>query len=244
VQIIGAPGFFPTVWGWIKKWFDPITTSKIFIISAADVKKTLETFIDPANIPKKYGGELDFEFGDMPVLDPHFNEVMTWENGNTTFPHGPMYWKKGEKEDEVELIAVGSVDEKERLEKVCVLKGNFKAMQNGPEYSNGHAVVPKTEQVLGDSLAKPTEVTKQVDVDAGTNENVHVTAPEDSKVEVQEGEVVTTSRPELQTFVTATEGLSLNDDSAINEAVQEISEKVCGNGLVTKENVAQAAGGN
>src|SRR5438034_8056022 len=28
-QIIGAPSFFPTVWGWIKRWFDPVTTSKI-----------------------------------------------------------------------------------------------------------------------------------------------------------------------------------------------------------------------
>ena len=32
-QIIGAPAFFPTVWGWIKRWFDPNTTSKIFILS-------------------------------------------------------------------------------------------------------------------------------------------------------------------------------------------------------------------
>ena len=25
IFIIGAPSFFPTVWSWIKKWFDPIT---------------------------------------------------------------------------------------------------------------------------------------------------------------------------------------------------------------------------
>lgn len=25
IFIIGAPSFFPTVWGWIKRWFDPIT---------------------------------------------------------------------------------------------------------------------------------------------------------------------------------------------------------------------------
>ena len=31
IFIIGAPSFFPTVWGWIKRWFDPITVSKIFI---------------------------------------------------------------------------------------------------------------------------------------------------------------------------------------------------------------------
>jgi hypothetical protein len=25
IFIIGAPSFFPTVWSWVKKWFDPIT---------------------------------------------------------------------------------------------------------------------------------------------------------------------------------------------------------------------------
>ncbi|KAL1958657.1 hypothetical protein VTO42DRAFT_4000 [Malbranchea cinnamomea] len=69
IFIIGAPSFFPTVWGWIKRWFDPVTTSKIFILPASEVKSTLSSFIDPANFPKRYGGELDWEWGDMPNLD-------------------------------------------------------------------------------------------------------------------------------------------------------------------------------
>ncbi|KAJ5586266.1 hypothetical protein N7450_006053 [Penicillium hetheringtonii] len=36
IFIIGAPAFFPTVWGWIKRWFDPVTTSKIFIFTVAN----------------------------------------------------------------------------------------------------------------------------------------------------------------------------------------------------------------
>ena len=36
-QIVGAPGFFPTVWGWVKLCFDPITVSKIFILSPQKV---------------------------------------------------------------------------------------------------------------------------------------------------------------------------------------------------------------
>ncbi|KAJ8103719.1 hypothetical protein POJ06DRAFT_242662 [Lipomyces tetrasporus] len=40
---------------------------------------TLESFIDPANLPNKYGGELDFEFGQMPVLDPAVKNALTWE---------------------------------------------------------------------------------------------------------------------------------------------------------------------
>ncbi|KAM0805782.1 CRAL-TRIO domain-containing protein, partial [Usnea florida] len=70
VFIVGAPSFFPVVWGWIKKWFDPITTSKIFILAQHDVLPTLSTFIKVEDIPRKYGGELDFEYGKLPNLDP------------------------------------------------------------------------------------------------------------------------------------------------------------------------------
>ncbi|KAK2748941.1 hypothetical protein FQN57_007224 [Myotisia sp. PD_48] len=69
IFIIGAPAFFPTVWGWIKRWFDPVTTSKIFILPASEVKSTLSKFMDPANFPKQYGGELDWQWEDMPHLD-------------------------------------------------------------------------------------------------------------------------------------------------------------------------------
>ncbi|KAF9891219.1 hypothetical protein FE257_004783 [Aspergillus nanangensis] len=69
IFIIGAPAFFPTVWGWIKRWFDPGTTSKIFILSSAEVKPTLTSFMDPSSIPKQYGGDLEWQWGDMPSLD-------------------------------------------------------------------------------------------------------------------------------------------------------------------------------
>lgn len=29
IFIIGAPSFFPTVWGWVKRWFDPVTVVSI-----------------------------------------------------------------------------------------------------------------------------------------------------------------------------------------------------------------------
>ncbi|KAJ5191635.1 uncharacterized protein N7498_010620 [Penicillium cinerascens] len=76
IFIIGAPGFFPTVWGWIKRWFDPGTTSKIFILSAAEVKPTLTSFMDPSSIPKQYGGELDWQWGDLPNLDEAAQEKL------------------------------------------------------------------------------------------------------------------------------------------------------------------------
>ncbi|KAF2100002.1 CRAL/TRIO domain-containing protein, partial [Rhizodiscina lignyota] len=113
IFIIGAPAFFPTVWGWIKRWFDPITVSKIFILSHSNMKSTLEQYIDPENIPKKYGGELDFEFGMMPVLEPAITEHLKWSNpnkqkGQNTIPTGPLKWTDAASSKELELVAVGT----------------------------------------------------------------------------------------------------------------------------------------
>ncbi|KAH7324700.1 CRAL-TRIO domain-containing protein [Stachybotrys elegans] len=119
IFVIGAPVFFNTVWGWIKRWFDPITVSKIFILSPHEVKPTLETFIDVRNIPKKYGGELDYTWGDLGVTDPAWDGVVEWENGYTGFPSGPMIWE--DDGDRVVCIALGAKDGKPRRERVCTV---------------------------------------------------------------------------------------------------------------------------
>ena len=111
MQIIGAPSFFPTVWGWIKKWFDPITVSKIFILSASTLTSTLEEYIDSENIPKKYGGRLDYEYGMLPVLEPAIDNVLQWENpeiqhGQKTMPSGPIKWEKAP-DGGLSAVAVG-----------------------------------------------------------------------------------------------------------------------------------------
>lgn len=111
-QIIGAPAFFPTVWGWIKRWFDPITVSKIFILSSADVFPTLSQYIDPDNIPKKYGGNLDFNWGDMPRLEPDIEAAIKWVNpavqdGKNTVPIGPIKWDRGT-DGSMTAVAIGT----------------------------------------------------------------------------------------------------------------------------------------
>ncbi|KAK3904804.1 CRAL-TRIO domain-containing protein, partial [Staphylotrichum tortipilum] len=121
IFIIGAPYFFSTVWGWIKRWFDPITVSKIFILSPSEVKSTLEEFIDPRNIPKLYGGELEFEFFDRPNLDGNIKERVTWENGYTEFPEGPAYWVPVEGGKRMACMAVGSKGGVPRRETVCTI---------------------------------------------------------------------------------------------------------------------------
>lgn len=86
------------------------------------MKSTLEQFIDPANIPKKYGGQLDYEFGNLPNLDSAVTKVVQWEGDHKDFPNGPKYWVHKKGEPVMEAIAVGTVREKERKEKVCTVK--------------------------------------------------------------------------------------------------------------------------
>ncbi|KAL4797522.1 CRAL-TRIO domain-containing protein [Aspergillus venezuelensis] len=100
IFIIGAPGFFPTVWGWIKRWFDPGTTSKIFILSASEVLPTLSSFMDRSSIPKQYGGDLEWKWGDMPYLDEAAREVVgeletapTEGQAKPGFIKGPVLFK-------------------------------------------------------------------------------------------------------------------------------------------------------
>merc|ERR1711988_784110 len=121
IFIIGAPMFFNTVWGWIKRWFDPITASKIFILSDHEVKPTLESFIDIKNIPKKYGGELDFEFGKLPLPDPEFEGFLEWENGHTSFPTGPLLWEEIDGGKKMACVLYGQRNGKKVHERICTI---------------------------------------------------------------------------------------------------------------------------
>ena len=190
IFVIGAPSFFPTVWGWIKRWFDPITTSKIFILSAAEMKGTLESFIEPENIPTKYGGTLDFKWGDLPKFDHKaMDEVTTWRNGYTDFPEGPMFWH--DKGDHIELEAVGSVDGKQRNEIVCEVRKTADVRER-QELEKDHLDVaagrPISRMVTAGSLMKVR------------------TIDEASKAALERGDEQP-SRPELESFVTAREHL-------------------------------------
>ncbi|KAL2417264.1 hypothetical protein ABEF91_005106 [Exophiala dermatitidis] len=96
IFIIGAPSFFPTVWGWIKRWFDPVTVSKIFILSKHDVKPTLSKFMETKDFPKRYGGDLDWEWGDLPDLDAETRAAVE-KDGNKGWVKGPCLWLAGQR---------------------------------------------------------------------------------------------------------------------------------------------------
>ena len=70
---VNSPSFFPTVWGWIQGWFDAGTRNKIKVLgNPLKDRATLDvltSFIAPENLPKAYGGELDWQTGQSPALD-------------------------------------------------------------------------------------------------------------------------------------------------------------------------------
>ena len=79
---------------------------------------TLAKYVDEENIPKKYGGKLDWKFGDMPNLDPSIANGMKWEEdimqkGHRTFPIGPIRLKYDAAGD-LEVTAIGTEDGKPR----------------------------------------------------------------------------------------------------------------------------------
>lgn len=88
IAVVNSPSFFPTIWGWIKGWFDEGTRNKIHVLGK-DPGPTLRSLIDPKDLPKAYGGELEWEYGDEPSLD----EAATEAIGEV--PRGPSFFVDG-----------------------------------------------------------------------------------------------------------------------------------------------------
>lgn len=87
------------------------------------MKKTLEQYIDPDNIPRQYGGRLDYKFGELPNLEPVITNTLDWSapeklNGRNTIPTGPILWKT-ESNGTLNAIAVGTQNNRPRDRKVA-----------------------------------------------------------------------------------------------------------------------------
>ncbi|EJP63487.1 CRAL/TRIO domain-containing protein [Beauveria bassiana ARSEF 2860] len=191
IFIIGAPFFFSTVWGWIKRWFDPITVSKIFILAPNEVLPTLESFIEKRNIPKKYGGDLDYSFGQLSIPDPAWDGVVAWDNGYSSFPTGPMIWEDVEGQPErLQCVAVGYQNGKPRRERVCTIPRTWTPPENEIQpTTNGEATAAaptETEAAPGPveqgaehkSLESFHTTDSQVDTQIGTQIDNNVDALE------------------------------------------------------------------
>ena len=80
------------MWGWIKGWFDEYTREKIVILGKttnAGVSETIRTSIDAKDLPKMYGGELEWVFEDGPKLDEAAKGVLG------EMPRGPLLFEDG-----------------------------------------------------------------------------------------------------------------------------------------------------
>ncbi|KAI0409491.1 CRAL-TRIO domain-containing protein [Xylaria palmicola] len=188
IFIIGAPYFFSTVWGWIKRWFDPVTVSKIFILSDHDVLPVLTTFMDLEDIPKNYGGKLEWSFFDEPAYDDEIKRIVTWENGFTNFPPGPCHWQSIEDGTRLECLAVGSENDQDRRVRVCTIPKAFPPKSDASTempVANGEDDVPTTTSTAllpKDGDAEGTTVESTADAVAG----LVVTDPKDSTVQLSE----------------------------------------------------------
>ena len=160
------------MWGWIKKWFDPITTSKIFILSSHEVLPTLSSFIDPANIPRKYGGQLDFECGKPPQLDPSIRDFLNIHHegdakSESLFLTAPVRWVEGEDGDLV-AMGVGSMDGKERRVKAATLHSHKDRSEHN--HNKLRMNIPQTDGALTDAKMDITPVAPATDSTAGSSD--------------------------------------------------------------------------
>lgn len=176
-QILGAPVFFPTVWGWIKNWFDPITVSKIFILSASEVKSTLAEYIDPAHIPQQYGGDLPFTFGDQPLLDPAIADRLEWSEPpdptkGRIFPPGPARWV--DRTDKAQdAVFVGTVAGQRRKETFALMPALDEA---DPAVEEDPTTTPAVNRVASESVQEsvPSEPPMAEPVERRTQGEVEV----------------------------------------------------------------------
>ena len=118
---MGAASYFSTIWSWIKKWIDPVTVSKLVILSPEEVLRTMKEYIDITNIPTRFGGELEHEHGAEPLLDPAIHEILTWlPAANASLPMGPIKWVDGGDQSRT-AVAVGKEGGEARCDRIAIL---------------------------------------------------------------------------------------------------------------------------
>ena len=117
-QVVGAPSYFPTIWKYITLWFEPTTTRKMLVLSKNEGAGVLRQELGLANVPKRFGGDLDWEFGSFPNLSPDaesLNEhlVNNWVEGPLRFIDEPG--------GRLRIVAVGSKDGQLRRKELQVI---------------------------------------------------------------------------------------------------------------------------
>lgn len=120
LQVVGAPAFFKSIWEVISQWFDPVTRSKIFFLSADETHEVLRSYIDESDLPVVYGGQLDWEWQDLPKLDEPaqrlVNNIYESSEQAPVVPEGPVIFESGC------FQFLGSVNGKLRRNALCLAR--------------------------------------------------------------------------------------------------------------------------
>jgi hypothetical protein len=122
VYVLNAPAYFSRIWSVLKSWVNPRTASKLVVVPRGEVLAVLSERIETSAIPVRFGGELEFEHGDLPRLDAATREALEWVvESEARLPPGPLKWGITP-EGRRAVIAVGTVDGKERRVHIASLR--------------------------------------------------------------------------------------------------------------------------
>lgn len=121
-----------------------MTVSKIFILSKSEVLSTLSQHMHVKDIPKKYGGELDWQWGDLPHLDEETRAAVE-SDGQKGWFKGPSLWLNGKR------LVVGTEDGKLRHGDDSIIE------KSGPVvYAADGTAVPVHSDTKKDTSSAPT----------------------------------------------------------------------------------------
>ena len=122
--------------------------------------------MDISSIPKKYGGDLDFECGMMPSMDPDLRKCLEIKDPRLEelFLTGPTRWVDSEEGDMVAL-SVGSIDGKPHKEAVATLSplavrtatgsSMFQSQRSHPNFSATQLSSQPTSQPTSAPQSRP-----------------------------------------------------------------------------------------
>ncbi|MCJ1392703.1 hypothetical protein MMC18_005574 [Xylographa bjoerkii] len=154
IFILGAPSFFPAVWGYINKWFEPNLTSKISVLATSDAKAVLTKHIDVEDLPVSYGGTVAWEYGMSPNLDEEARDMLGSFADN--WIEGPIRYAP--REDGDEILAAGT--EAQGLRTATLAKLSMCLGEPGALVDNGESASPITisSSVTSSSSSSSTAV--------------------------------------------------------------------------------------
>ena len=104
--VVGAPPFLPWLVGAVQKWFSPSMMDVTFLQNS-EIKKKLLEYVDADDLPKRFGGNLDWDYGKDPVLDDEVRAILE-KDGRKGWLDGPCVLKDGVR------VAVGTVNSVKR----------------------------------------------------------------------------------------------------------------------------------